>query len=167
MFKSISEVSCDAIFTTSHKNSSFSLSMPFLHDLNLLTFEITIFFLEPLKSYFLLVYEIYYLWSILLPYLLASVSHSGKAGRSATGTLKDNDVNDSSWCSCSSSQWKCEPCSRKQHVSWSAAPACSKCSLPGAKPDVYPGLFHKTVKYYTQLPTKEDICIFHKQDYST
>lgn len=132
-------------------------------------FERTVFFFKLFRSYFLLVFKIYYLRHILLPYLLASVAHSGKVGRSATCTPKDNDVNDSSWCFYFSSQWKCEPCSCKWHVSWSTAPAHSKCSLPGATPNIYPGLFHKTVEDYTQSPNKERevIYIFHEQDYST
>ena len=67
--------------------------MPFLCNFNLPTFLRAVLFSELFRSYVLLVYEIYYLWDILLPYLLASVAHSGKGGRSATGTPKDNDAN--------------------------------------------------------------------------
>lgn len=114
--------------------------------LNLLMLERTVLFSESFRPSFLLVCKIYYLWNILLPYLLASAAHSGKVGRSATGTPKDNDVNDSSWCYDFSRQWKCELCSCKQRVSWRTVPAYSKCTLPGAMPNMYPSLFHKSVE---------------------
>lgn len=131
-----------------------------------LTFEWTLLFSECFRSYFLLGCKIYYLWNILLPYLLAAVAYSGKVGRSApsaTGTPKDNDVNDSSWCFYCSSQWKRELC--KQHVSWRTVPAYSKYSLPGTMPNIYPSQFHKNIDI-TQSSNKEVICVFHKQDYS-